>query len=1264
MDRLEQTLMELGVNSKDIPKASNFKIEGGSLKDADTILLDNGTTLRVPGINARESGKLKEEGFIAPQLGADTQTGLVRNVINQEGYTTPSLGTSTDVYKRNLGELTDANGKPLSNRLLELGYVDPSISVTQDQMNSAYMGRLDRAKRQAEGTQTIADKLLTDLNIERNQGGVMAKRYTNTAKEFGAAVGEGTSSDYFVGPSVIREDEDKYGRAKSNWSTGLDIGMSQMKQGWFGALDLVGTKTGINFLEEVGKANVKQQESILRDLPYLKNSEAFDAKGNWKLDSLSKLVDYSVGMAASSAPQMVASIMATMASPVTYGASMSVPAAIYTGQVWNAQQDKNATAAILSGITQAVLDKVGLEGISAGAALKITDKATQSIVVKELMGRGIAQEAAERMVVKSTQEAVKEVSDAMKSVAIKQNLGAGAVAGAVGKGAASEGITEGLQEIAGYLGENVTFAPSSPEEWSKLQNRTLNAAVGGAILGGGLSGAGKAVATLTHTDAASREGSDLQFREQYKANNNTTTVPTVSELIRKAQKNISETDVTPDLDKLAEMETSKRAIEGVAAKTGSFFKDKGLSSLFGKWSSVILKGKDYAGESLAALSTLLGSTRAVNGLSIDETQHLLEANIFKNFGNKEEMQSAFNGMSTKEASAILSKSNVVDVISRLVRQKRLTGTIKGLDIDADLGADVLHKEGIITYANKIDNLISDYNRATGSDLTVESFLESRPLDKTLVSKNYNQFLKDIQDAFGLDQSEAAKMAQSVLNNNDVNSIEDSIDEWLNPDSNRIKGKAQVEKAMNSPEMRAKFAPYMSPDLLDNAYSLAARGAAISVNKEFIGKDGIKLASLLQDSVNKGEITEAEASFMAKEIKDFLDMRAGKFHPITNEYARGAMNLVNFLSTITSLPLAAISSTVEFAQVYRNLNAPQSIKATRILLNTFGKEFGALFKEMGESFGIKNPTASKHRRELSEAGFLREGGIGHRNDILTGYFQKWNEGFFKLTGLTSVTAITRHAKLSIAADAINHWVNVAQGNGTYTAQQVQDAKEHLIRIGVDLDFMTSIDKDTPQNEQRVLANLQAGAYNFVNEAVVVPSQLNRPKFYSDPYLKLFTQFQGYTSTFTATTLPRLLGDLGKKGSDDQRNAAATIAMMFALSMLALYIKDMIKYNEHPPKWLKEDKEFQRLIGQVGLLGTGQRIWDTISPAVANDKRSNSILGQVYQQISDQSPQLAYINKLNSVLSAPEGKQIEKGARLLPIIGTSPALAKYLQKELGE
>jgi len=448
--------------------------------------------------------------------------------------------------------------------------------------------------------------------------------------------------------------------------------------------------------------------------------------------------------------------------------------------------------------------------------------------------------------------------------------------------------------------------------------------------------------------------------------------------------------------------------------------------------------------------------------------------------------------------------------------------------------------------------------------------------------------------------------------------------------------------------------------------LSSKAAAINVNKNIIGKDGAKLASLIQASLNKGTIDNATASFIAKELKDFLSMRSGNYFPITNPYIKGALGTVNFLSTITALPLAAVSSTVEFAQVFRNLNKPQSIKAFKILLTSAGKEMSAYLRDIGNAMTDRVQIKEvAHRSSLSRAGYLKEGNTANRIDIMSNYYQRWTEGFFKLTGLTSVTTITRNARLGIAADAINNWLNVVQNNDlSYTEQQVNDARDHLNRLGIDISFMTSINEDSTLNENKYKDNMQLAVYNFVNEAVVMPSQLNRPKFYSDPYYSLFTQFQGYTSTFTANILPRLIGDLGKAGSEDQKNAAATIAMMVALSMLALYIKDLIKYGESPPEWLKEEKEFQRLVSQTGLLGTGQRIWDTMDPLIPDNSKYKGVAAQVWQNLSEQSPQLSFINKIDNALSAPEGKQIERGARLLPILGTSPAFAKYLQKELGD
>jgi len=676
-----------------------------------------------------------------------------------------------------------------------------------------------------------------------------------------------------------------------------------------------------------------------------------------------------------------------------------------------------------------------------------------------------------------------------------------------------------------------------------------------------------------------------------------------------------------------------------------------------------MQGNEHKSIYSAALATALGASRSVNGASIDEHQDMLEANIFKNFGSSEQLSAAFGGLDTNKVSSILNNPQVVSAITKLVHTKNNTfsDSVKDIadKIQFNLGDKGKYVDGIIEYADRIDNFIKAYNNATNNKLSVEDFLKYKPLDKTLVSKNSAQFVKDLQAHLNMSIQEAQQLTQAVLDNNYVNSFDDALDELLNSDINKVKSKSELEKKIANAKLSGMFDKYMSHNVLDNAYSLASSAAAINTNRTIIGKDGSKLAALVQAMLDNGDINEQQAGFMAKEIKDFLDIRQGKYHAINNPYLKGGLNLVNFLSTISSLPLAAISSTVEFAQVYRNLNKPQSVKATKVLLTTFGKEFGALFREIGNKVDDRILIKQvKHRQELSEAGYLREGGIGNRNDILTSYFQKWTEGFFKITGLTSVTAITRHARLALAADAIENWINVARNN-IGSDQDILDAKEHLVRLGVDLEFMMNIKDDTAYNEQKVKDNLQRAAYNFVNEAVVIPKTLNRPKFYSDPYFRLFTQFQGYTSTFTANVLPRLISDLGRKGSDDQRNAAAVIAMMVALSMLAIYVKDMIKYGESPPEWLKEDKKYLRVLNQTGLLGSGQRVFDQFFPLFEDNKSKNII-----EKIAEQSPQLSYINKVREALEAPENKRIEKGAKLLPIFGTSPAFAKYLQKELGD
>ena len=72
------------------------------------------------------------------------------------------------------------------------------------------------------------------------------------------------------------------------------------------------------------------------------------------------------------------------------------------------------------------------------------------------------------------------------------------------------------------------------------------------------------------------------------------------------------------------------------------------------------------------------------------------------------------------------------------------------------------------------------------------------------------------------------------------------------------------------------------------------------------------------------------------------------------------------------------------------------------------------------------------------------------------------------------------------------------------------------------------------------------FNFVNEAIALPGTANRPLFYQNPHLAMFTQFQGFIATFTANHIPRLWGDYVRRGTPAMKyNAFAIMSTMILL-----------------------------------------------------------------------------------------------------------------------
>ena len=132
---------------------------------------------------------------------------------------------------------------------------------------------------------------------------------------------------------------------------------------------MIGAYTSLGMLSEVlggtGSWAYGQAAGIkseISNLPELRNVNAFDENGEWTIDGVGEFVSYLSTNLAQSAPIMGITIASVLAAKPTGGASLAIPLSIYTGQNYDAQDEKNMARAIGFGVLQTGLDIVGVKG--------------------------------------------------------------------------------------------------------------------------------------------------------------------------------------------------------------------------------------------------------------------------------------------------------------------------------------------------------------------------------------------------------------------------------------------------------------------------------------------------------------------------------------------------------------------------------------------------------------------------------------------------------------------------------------------------------------------------------------------------------------------------------------------------------------------------------------------------------------------------------------------------------------------------------------
>ena len=177
-------------------------------------------------------------------------------------------------------------------------------------------------------------------------------------------------------------------------------------------------------------------------------------------------------------------IAAGAAAPLTGGASFSVPAMVYAGQIYDEQDDnaKDPGRALLSGVASVALERLGIKGIGLD---KVFTSSGRKEAVKALATKNkISDEAASKLLTKTLKEESNALSTGANNFLLNTFKTGGSTLGAAAKGAAAEGITEAAQELLAVWGEGHDLTGL------QLENRLKNAAVTGGAIGGTLSGTG------------------------------------------------------------------------------------------------------------------------------------------------------------------------------------------------------------------------------------------------------------------------------------------------------------------------------------------------------------------------------------------------------------------------------------------------------------------------------------------------------------------------------------------------------------------------------------------------------------------------------------------------------------------------------------------------------------------------------------------------------------------------------------------------------
>ena len=1247
--------------------------------DADTLANPNGPNYRLEGINSAEVAKILPDGTLSQgEAGGYESTQITAELANKLGYTNitpefnPDGSPKVGHYGRQIADLKNDAGQSFSQELLKAGAYDPTRHSGTEDLAAIQIAEAQRnaAKTAGNYVPTDFDRAASLINQAELAEGARAQGFKQTAlneQERGLMINawmqqHGLSRDeaikkvnetYAQTTQIDNFDRNINNESTNPLSDSWDQGWIGAKEGAYGFLELLGETTGSEMLADIGTRGIERAQ--------LQQAEYAHVLTDWKdVDGFTSGLQFLGNNAAMSLPYMAittgAAIAGVAASPVIGGvaatsAAILAPASVYSGQVWNEMEgEKSASVALGAGLTQAALDRIGLGAITG----KVLPKNLPAEAVKKIMkAQGISKEAAEGVLANATKAELAGFLKDSAAIATRQTnakkIGMDLLKRA-GAGGTGEAITEAGQEAIGYIA--ATQGSDKAFDWEELNERLIAASIAGGTLGVGFSTPGAIKNALAEVDLNAQQSAALTSNESQAAlwaaeeKAELGYVPTVEE-------NIANLHAAPD----AAASFEDRALAGDATYKQKSLLEKTQQALLNPLG--VLQGsvgntinQDIQGRSRSArvLAGILGGNlqRVYGGASYENAKHH-RTTQYKNM--LPSPQQLFAGLSqgkriTKAVQAQLSDS--------VYSQLRTAIDAEG-NFDPDLIADSDTKPLIVSLAtqlNQLSNKMWADQAKYKKDLGFEKnyLFKYKAVNKGAIHKNRAGFAALLQSEYGYSSADAKELADRLA--------DDPLSSDLGEAYSQVKGTATSgshnERSLALSE-NPKFKEFMENDLYANLDQAAKKASRYTTQQQYLGNNNSNISKLLQQMQQEG-LSESEVDKVAAGVRDFLDAESGNYKRPSSAMGKKLQGYQKFAMTymtLAGLPLATISSFVEAALVSKSLTNDQ-IFGKSGSLRSIGTEGGKMITDgigdIGNTIARRDTTgrqSSEGQKLIQELGYKDwDVGAGTVSGVteINAHQQKQYQTFFKAIGLTQWTDMTRAARASMGGDYINAKIETLaafEQDGEYT-RAVQEAQEAIRNLGInDKLFLEKRNADlsgvplSPEREAEYLGQWREGMFNWVNDAIALPQAANRPLIYQDPRFALFTQFQGFMSTFTANHIPKLWAEQVKRGTPAMKYSAfATMATMIMLGFLSQHLKDEIKYglddeedetgsNPH----LKTADYIRRGVFASGLLGTAERAISFIDPIY--ESRSDGAADWIFDTAVGESPGLSYVQRAAGV-----------------------------------